>query len=321
MKFPQGKKPPEEIEKQYIEDIEAQSIRQKGVKQVSSVCVVGSAQITVEYEWGQDMDEAFLDLQKALTAYSQSSDLDDFTISQHNPNSTPIMIVGMLNPNIEDMDELRQIGDNYIRNELIRLDGIADVILSGDEEKEVLIETNKYLLDAHGLTASQIVQQIQNVNRNVSGGTIVEMGKKYIIKGVSVIENIDQLNDIVVAYSQPASTQGAGNTNINNTEKTPVFLRDIATISLANKKPDNIVRINGVRCVGLSVYKETGYNTVLASDKLLETLENIKKALPNYEFIIIQNQGQFINTAINEVEENCFIGCSNGGIYPLYFPS
>ena len=270
-----GEKPPEEIEKQYIEDIEAQSIRQKGVKQVSSVCVVGSAQITVEYEWGHDMDEAFLDLQKALTAYSQSSDIDDFTISQHNPNSTPIMIVGMLNPNVTDMDELRQVGDNYIRNELIRLDGIADVILSGDEEKEVLIETNKYLLDAHGLTANQIVQQIQNVNRNVSGGTIVEMGKKYIIKGVSVIENIDQLNDIVIAYSQPESTQSVGGTNVNNTEKTPVFLKDIATISFINKKPDNIVRINGVRCVGLSIYKETGYNTVKASDKLLETLENI----------------------------------------------
>ena len=91
-----GEKPPEEIEKQYIENIEAQSIRQKGVKQVSSVCMVGSAQITVEYNWGQDMDEAFLDLQKALTSYSQNSDIDDFTISQHNPNATPIMIVGML---------------------------------------------------------------------------------------------------------------------------------------------------------------------------------------------------------------------------------
>jgi len=303
-----GEKPPEEIEKQYIEDIEAQSIRQKGVKQVSSICIVGSAQITVEYEWGQDMDEAFLDLQKALTAYTQSSDLDDFTISQHNPNATPVMIIGMLNSEITDMDELRLIGDNYIRNELIRLDGIADVILSGAEEKEVLIETNKYLLDAHGITADQIVTQIQNVNRNVSGGTIVEMGKKYIIKGVSVIENIDQLNDVVITYTQPESDQDPTNPNVSNTEKKPVFLKDVATVSLTNKKPDNIVRINGERCVGLSVYKETGFNTVKAADNLLETIENIKKALPNYEFVIIQNQGQFINAAINEVEETALLG-------------
>lgn len=303
-----GEKPPEEIEKQYVEDIEAQSIRQKGVKQVSSVSIVGSAQITVEYNWGHDMDEAFLDLQKALTAYSQSSDIDEFTISQHNPNATPIMIIGMLNSEVTDMDELRQVGDNYIRNELIRLDGIADVIITGDEEKEVLIETNKYLLDAHGITADQIVQQIQNVNRNVSGGTIVEMGKKYIIKGVSVIESIDQLNDIVITYTQPESEQDPQSMNVGNTEKKPVFLRDVAVVSFTNKDPDNIVRINGARCIGLSIYKETGFNTVSAADNLLETLENIKKALPNYEFVIIQNQGQFINAAINEVEETALLG-------------
>ncbi len=241
-----GEKPPEEIEKQYIENIEAQSIRQKGVKQVSSVCMVGSAQITVEYEWGQDMDEAFLDLQKALTSYSQNSDIDDFTISQHNPNATPVMIVGMLNPEITDMDELRLIGENYIRNELIRLDGIADVVITGAEEKEVLIETNNYLLDAYGITAGQIVQQIQNINRNVSGGTIVEMGKKYIIKGVSIIDNIDEINEIIVTYWQSNPDQNNPTTNNETTnEKIPVFLKDVAKVSFVNKKPVNIVRING----------------------------------------------------------------------------
>ncbi len=304
-----GEKPPEEIEKQYIEDIEAQSIRQKGVKQVSSVCMVGSAQITVEYEWGHDMDEAFLDLQKALTAYSQSSDFDDFTISQHNPNSTPIMIIGMVNPNITDMDELRQVGENYIRNELIRLEGIADVVISGAEEKEVLIETNKYLLNAYGLTAGQVVQQIQNMNRNVSGGTIVEMGKKYIIKGVSTLQNIDELNNIIVTYKQSETSQNnyIQETTTNN-RKTPVLLKDIGQVSFKNKDPENIVRINGQRCLGLSIYKETSSNTVSATDNLIEALENIKTALSGYDFEVIQNQGQFIKTAINEVEETALLG-------------
>jgi hydrophobic/amphiphilic exporter-1 (mainly G- bacteria), HAE1 family len=304
-----GEKPPEEIEKQYIEDIEAQSIRQKGVKQVSSICMVGSAQITVEYEWGHDMDEAFLDLQKALTSYSQSSDFDDFTISQHNPNSTPIMIIGMVNANITDMDELRQVGENYIRNELIRLDGIADVVISGGEEKEILIETTKYMLDAYGLTAGQVVQQIQNMNRNVSGGTIVEMGKKYIIKGVSTIQNIDELNNIIVTYSDTESVQNNYSaTTTNNNQKIPVLLKDIAQVSFKNKDPENIVRINGQRCLGLSIYKETSSNTVSATDNLIESLEDIKTALPGYNFEVIQNQGQFIKTAINEVEETALLG-------------
>lgn len=304
-----GEKPPEEIEKRYIENIEAQSLRQKGVKQVSSVCMVGSAQITVEYEWGQDMDEAFLDLQRALSSYSQNSDIDDFTISQHNPNATPVMIVGMLNPEITDMDELRLIGENYIRNELIRLDGIADVVITGAEEKEVLIETNNYLLDAYGITAGQIVQQIQNVNRNVSGGTIVEMGKKYIIKGVSLINNIDEINEIIITYRQSNPDQNNLSTNSETfNEKIPVFLKDVAKVSFVNKKPVNIVRINGQRCLGLSIFKETGYNTVSAADDLLASFETIKRALPGYDFIVIQNQGQFIRTAIDEVEETALLG-------------
>jgi len=298
-----GERPPEEIEKQYVKDIESQSMRQKGVTQVSSVCMVGSARITVEYSWGSDMDEAFLDLQKALTAYNQDSELDEFTISQHDPNATPVMIIGLMHPDIDDMNELRKTGENYIRNELIRLEGIADVTLTGIEEKEVLIETEQYKLDAFGLTTGNIVQQIQDVNRNVSGGTIVEMGKQYIIKGTSLVKNIEDIENIILRYQLSADTESQ-----NGYVKTPIFLKDVATVQFVNKEPQNIVRINGQRCVGLSIYKETGFNTVKAVEALTESLESIKKALPGYAFIVVQNQGDFIETAINEVQETALIG-------------
>ncbi len=302
-----GERPPEEIEKQYIENIEAQAIRQKGVTQISSVCMVGSARVTVEYTWGRDMDEAFLDLQKALTTYSQNSDLEEFTITQHDPNASPVMIVGMLHPETKDMDEMRKIGENYIRNELIRLEGIADVSLTGTEEKEIQIETSPYILNAFGLTANDIVQQIQNMNRNVSGGTIVEMGKKYIIKGAGLIKSLDDLENMVITYKQVGANQNVQAAASVET-KVPVFLRDIAKVSFVNKDPLNIVRINGQRCVGLSVYKETGYNTVSAVKNLNVALNSIKKALPGYEFIVVQNQGDFIQNSIDEVEETALIG-------------
>ena len=302
-----GERPPEEIEKQYIENIESLSIRQKGVTQVSSICMVGSARITVEYAWGRDMDEAFLDLQKALTTFNQNSDIDEFTITQHDPNASPVMIIGMLHPEISDMDELRKVGENYIRNELIRLEGIADVSLTGTEEKEVLIETDQYRLGAFGLTAGQIVQQIQDMNRNVSGGSVVEMGKKYIIKGASLLENVHDLENLVISYKQINPGQNTQTANaISN--KVPVFLKDVAKVSFVNKDPQNIVRINGVRCIGLSIFKETGFNTVKAVNDLNEAMGSIKKALPGYEFIIVQNQGKFIQDSINEVEQTALIG-------------
>src|SRR5690242_12001726 len=90
-----GERPPEEMEKLFVEKMEAVAIRQSGVMEVSSVSRTGSAQISVEYAWNKDMDEAFLDLQKALNSYSQNTQIDELTITQHDPNTEPVIIVGM----------------------------------------------------------------------------------------------------------------------------------------------------------------------------------------------------------------------------------
>ncbi len=305
-----GEKPPEEIEKNYVDQIESLAMRQSDVVQVSSVSQVGSATITVEYDWNKDMDEAFLDLQKELNSFSQNSDLEDFTISQYDPNAAPVMIVGLKNASITNMDELRKIAENYIRNELVRIEGVADVKLTGVEESEVVIETNKYVLESFGLTSDAIAMQINNYNRNVSGGSIIDMGLKYVVKGVSVLEDIDDLENIVVGFKQTASGSSSAGQVASGTVsgRVPVYLRDVATIKFENKDPENIVTINGERCIGLSIYKEPKFNTVDAVRSLEISISELEKALPGYEFIRVQDQGAYINSAIGEVKNTLLVG-------------
>jgi HAE1 family hydrophobic/amphiphilic exporter-1 len=306
-----GERPPEEIEKNYVDQIESLAMRQSDVVQISSVSRVGSAVITVEYAWNKDMDEAFLDLQKELNSFSQNSDLEDFSISQYDPNASPVMVVALKNDRIGNMDELRKVAENYIRNELVRIEGIADVRLSGKEESEVVIETDRYLLESYGLTTDAIAAQINNYNRNVSGGSIVDMGTKYVVKGVSVLENMEDLEDIVVGFRQSGQNQVSSlqdQNNVATAERVPVCLRDIATITFANKEPETIVTLNGERCIGLSIYKEPKYNTVNAVKSLNETLETLGKALPGYEFIKVTDQGTYINNSVSEVRDTLIIG-------------
>ena len=95
-----GERPPEEIEKQFVRSMESQIARQSDVRSVSSVVKVGTARITVEYAWRKNMDEAFLDLEKAMSSFSQDSRVTDLRISQKDPTTAPIMIVGFSNPDI-----------------------------------------------------------------------------------------------------------------------------------------------------------------------------------------------------------------------------
>ncbi len=305
-----GERPPEEVEKLFVDPIESVCIRQSNVTGVSSLTRVGTAQITVEYAWNKDMDDAFLELQKALGTYSQNSDIEELLITQHNPNESPVMLVAMQHESLTDLDELRRIGENYIRNEMVRLEGIADVQMEGEEIKEVLISTNPYLLNAFGITTSQITSQISNYNQNVSGGSIVEMGTQYVIKGVSVFSDLNDISGLIVGFKEVSATTATTTTTTGSslTGRVPVFLKDVATIEFRNKDPENIVRFNGKRAVGLAIYKEPSYNTVKAVEQLKEELVNIQKALPGYTFQVVQDQGTFISSSIGEVKTTLLLG-------------
>ncbi|MEE9460561.1 MAG: efflux RND transporter permease subunit [Bacteroidales bacterium] len=294
-----GERPPEEIEEKFVDRIEALAIRQSGVSNVSSVSRVGVAQIEVEYSWDKNMDEAFLDLSKALSSFNQE-DLDEINISQHDPNADPVMLVAFQHTETDDLNELRKVAENYVKNELIRLEGIADVEIDGAEEIEVLIETNDYLLKSYNVDLATISNRIQNFNQNLSGGSIVEMGRRYIVRGLSQLEQIHELEKIIVRMGQPdESTAG---------ERIPVLLGDLATISLQPKDLENSVRLNGESCVGLSIYKEMRYNTVRAVEQLREALEEMEKSLPGFTFTIVEDQGEFVSGAIREVRNSAIGG-------------
>ena len=310
-----GERPPEEIEKQFVKNMESMAIRQSDVTQVSSVVKAGSARITVEYTWTKDMDEAFLDLQKAMNPFSQNKDITELKITQHDPNQSPVILIGMSHQNITDMAELRKVAESYIRNELIRLEGVAEVTLSGQEESTLTIQTDPYKLDAFGLKIEDIASRIEANNQSISGGRVSELGLQYLVKSSSLFASEEDFENLIVGY-KPINKQEAGtNANTSSTasaeatgDKAPLFLREVATVKFENARPDNIVRINGERSIGLSVYKEMRYNTVKVVDGVARQLAVIEQALPGYHFKVISNQGTFIKNAIGEVKDSAVLG-------------
>ncbi|MDR0844364.1 MAG: efflux RND transporter permease subunit [Tannerella sp.] len=304
-----GERPPEEIEKRFVKNMENMAVRQSDVTGVSSVIRTGSARITVEYAWTKDMDEAFLDLQKAMSSYSQDKEITEFKITQHDPNQSPVILIGMSHRNITDMSELRKVAENYVRNELIRLEGVADVSLSGEEISTLMILTDPYRLDAFQLRIDDIASRIESNNQNVSGGRVSEMGLQYLVKSSSLFASEADFENLIVGY-KPVEQQNATatTTTAEGTNRAPLFLKEVATVKFENERPENIVRINGERSLGLSIYKEMRFNTVKVVDEVSRQLTSIEQALPGYHFQVISNQGTFIKEAVGEVKDSALLG-------------
>ena len=307
-----GERPPEEIEKQFVKNMESMAIRQSDVIQVSSVIRAGSARITVEYTWKKDMDEAFLDLQKAMNPFAQNKDITELKITQHDPNQSPVVLIGLSHRSITDMAELRKVAESYIRNELISLEGVADVTLSGDEVSTLMIRTDPYKLDAFKLTINDLSSKIEANNQSVSGGRVSELGLQYLVKSSSLFATESDFENLIVGYKPVAAETTASGTSgavsTSSMDKAPIFLREVATVSFENDRPENIVRINGKRSIGLSVYKEMRFNTVKVVDEVTSRLAVIEDALPGYHFQVISNQGTFIKSAIGEVKSSAILG-------------
>ena len=301
-----GELPPEEIEKRFIEPLEGQVIRQRDVALVSSVTRAGSSRVTVEYAWKKDMDEAFLDLQKAVNAFGKPDGVTEIQITQHDANMAPVVLIGLSHDDITDMATLRVVAESYIRNELLRLEGVADVTLSGDEQATLTVHTDPYKLKAFNLTVNDIAAKITDNSRDISGGRVSELGLQYIVKGKSTLTSEDHFRSLIVGY-KPIEAVAAGQ-DADAVGKAPIFLRDVATVTFQNARPENIVRINGTRSIGLSVYKEMRYNTVSVVDAVTDELARIERALPGYQLQVVTNQGTFIKSAIGEVKDTAVLG-------------
>jgi len=283
-----GERPPEEIEKQFVKNMESMAIRQSDVTQVSSVIKAGTARITVEYTWTKDMDEAFLDLQKAMNPFAQNKDITELKITQHDANLSPVVLVGMSHQSITDMAELRKIAESYIRNELIRLEGVAEVTLSGEEVSTLTIQTDPYKLDAFQLKIEDIASRIESNNQSISGGRVSELGLQYLVKSSSLFASEDDFENLIVGYKAIQQQEEASGNNATGT-------------ATANS-------INGKRSIGLSIYKEMRFNTVKVVDEVTRQLAVIENALPGYHFQVISNQGTFIKSAIGEVKSSAVLG-------------
>jgi hydrophobic/amphiphilic exporter-1 (mainly G- bacteria), HAE1 family len=296
-----GERSPEELETRIVENLEALAVRQKGVQSVSSELSVGIATITVAYNFGQNMDEAFLDMQKAIGPLEQSAGVDELVLSRFDPNASPVLEVSLVANVNQSLSDLQKIAEKYIVNDLIRLEGIADVKLNGGLLPQVIINTNDEVLKVNNLSPSSISNALSAYNRTVSGGYIEESGQRYIIKGTAVFVTPSDLNNLVVGYRSSAAST-------TETASDPILLSDVATVTLGESEPENLLTFDGKPCLGISIYKETNFNTVKAVDAVNKELASIGRRLPGFSITVVDNQGAVISSAINEVRDSALIG-------------
>ena len=233
-----------------------------GLKNLISTSKDNISVVTMEFEWGMDLDEALNDIRSYVDlVYDNLPDgVSRPMILKLNSNARPIMVFGFTAK--ESYPGLDRIIEDNITNELNRIDGIGNITVSGAPERYVYIDLDPKQLEAYGLSVEAVGQAISANNLDLASGT-VKMGKEqYQMRVKGEYEESSEIADIVVATT-PTGKQ--------------VFVRDLATVRDTIKDLSLDEKINGQDGARLMISKQTGANTVAIARAVNKEMKEIKK--------------------------------------------
>jgi len=282
---------PEEVETLITFPLESVLNGATGVQAVRSSSGVGLSVIYVEFGWGTDIYE---DRQIVTEKIALALDRIPTGIRpQLAPISSimgQIMHVGMYSETGDTSPmEVRTLADWVVRQRLLTIPGVAQVVTMGGGRKQFQVLVDPSLLLKYGISLAEVEAAVQASNSNATGGYLNQGGNELLVRSLGRIQSVNDLTSVV----------------IKATGDRPVVLGQVARVAEAAQVKRGEAAVNGLPAVMLVIAKQPGADTRRLTDDVTKALEELRPSLPadvrvNPE---LYQQKTFIDLSIRNVVE------------------
>ena len=235
------------------------------LKHVTSNSKDGVSVVTLEFEYGYDIDVLTNNVRDKLDMVSNSlpNDANTPIIFKFSTDMIPILLLSVQAE--ESQKALYKILDDNVANPLARIDGVGTVSITGAPEREINVYMDPVKMEAYNLSAAQVAAAIAAENQNATNGTIDIGTLTYTVRTEGEFDDSRQINDIVVAGS------GDGK----------VYVRDVARVVDDVEERSQQTYTNGRQGALVIIQKQSGANSVAISNAVMEKLPELRKNLPS----------------------------------------
>jgi HAE1 family hydrophobic/amphiphilic exporter-1 len=256
----------------------------------------GSMSLTITFRLGTDLDQAQVLVQNRVSVAEPRLPEEVRRLGVTTAKSSPdlMMVVHMLSPD-DTYDQLYV--SNYartrVRDVLLRLDGVGDVIIFGEREYSLRIWLDPEKLSAYGMTAGDVVEALREQNVQVSGGSI----------GAPPIGDNSAFQYTVTTQGRFDDARDFRYVIVKSTEDGRLIkLEDLARIELGARDYVTNSYLNGKPAVALGIFQRPGTNALAAAEEIQSTIHRLSADFPQgLAYDIIYNPTEFIAESINEV--------------------
>ena len=163
-----------------------------------------------------------------------------------------------------DLGELRSLQDWFVRYQLNAVQGVAEVGSVGGFVKQYQVEVDSQKMRALGVSLNMVMTAVGRSNLNVGGKTIEESGMEFVVRGVGLVKNVGDLENIVLLER----------------DGTPVYLQDVARVELGGDFRRGVLDVDGREVVGGTVVMRTGENAHDVIQRVKTKIAQISPSLP-----------------------------------------
>lgn len=260
---------PSEIETQVTKKIEDAVTTVSGIENISSISTEGFSQVMIEFKLGTSQDVAQADVKSKIDAIASELPVNAEApvVSKLDITGQPIIFLAAESEKLSAL-ELRDVVDDRVKDRISRIPGVADVSVSGGQEREIRIAVDKNRLLSYGLGIRDVLSSLTGATINVPGGRITEGERETSVRVQGEFDSVDDIRNLVIPI-----------TDMQNPNATPAIIRlsDIATVYDGPAERTSISRVNGRDAVIISVQKTRGGNTVDITNEVKKELELLSK--------------------------------------------
>lgn len=282
---------PESVEELVTKPIESAGAEQSGVTTYTSQSAENMSMIMFQYEYGTDLDEAYMDLQTALNTAQAGmpEDVNDPLIIEMAMDQMETMDVSVMA--VGDSDVLSYVNDTMVP-ELETLSGVAQVQVSGGKENYIKVELNSQAMKQYGVTMSGISQTIGAMDFTVPVGSVSQGTQDIAISSASDISGVVQIQNIPI-------TTARGQV---------IPLSELATVTESQVQDSGISRTNGQEDITVAITKKKSYGTVDVTRSVEKLLERLQAANDTVKIDVIYNASDSIISSLTSVGETLILG-------------
>lgn len=275
---------PQEIQDQVTYPLETALRGLPNVKQVRSASSFGMSLITVIFEDGVD---PYFARQVVNEKVQQAIPrLPSGVQPALGPVSTPMGQVFMytVESDRHNLAELRTIQDFTIKQQLGAVPGVAEVASIGGYVMQYQINLDPQLLQSYRVTFNQVIGALNANNANIGAKVVEQNGQEYIIRGLGLIESIDDIKNVVIAQ----------NNNV------PIYIKDVAGVTAGPDFRRGVLTKSGYEAAGGIVIQRMGENTLNVIDQAKAKIAEIQPTLPEGMRIVpFYDQTDLVKKAVN----------------------